>query len=138
MLSQTRPSGRAFTLVELLVVVGIIAVLIAILLPVLGKAREQANRVKCAANLRAMGHALTLYVQQYRFYPGLYAQSETVDAAVWPVRLRPFLGNTKDVFYCPSEDERCRWTDRGPEPVFLAGDTHRRFGYEEGEPLVHT
>lgn len=59
---------RAFTLIELLVVIAIIALLIGILLPTLGRARDAARGVKDLANLRSLGQALALYVNEHQMY----------------------------------------------------------------------
>jgi prepilin-type N-terminal cleavage/methylation domain-containing protein len=115
-----------FTLVELLVVIGIIALLISILIPVLGRARDQANRVACLSNIRQIGIAFRMYASENKDWcpwaaplnrPDLYAdwihwRTGINNQGLASSAIAPYLGGGKGfakdtslekVFRCPAD-----------------------------------
>lgn len=105
--SSLIPARAGFTLVELLVVIGIIALLIAILLPTLSSARASANAIKCASNQRQMGLALTLYTIDYEgTYPQRLLPSEANllgdNDLSWRTLLQRYFDEVNELLVCPS------------------------------------
>ena len=95
--------GAAFTLVELLVVIGVIAVLISLLMPALTKARKQARAVVCLSNLRQLHQAFTMYTVENRQRG--FAYVATPDG-FWMNQLRPQYAGVDGVRFCPEAVER--------------------------------
>jgi prepilin-type N-terminal cleavage/methylation domain-containing protein/prepilin-type processing-associated H-X9-DG protein len=96
--------GRAFTLVELLVVIGIIALLIAILLPALAKAKQAGNRTKCLANIRSLALAQAVYASELK---GVLVEAGDGSYDVqgsWIGLLQPYAAGHDLVRRCPSDE----------------------------------
>ena len=90
-----------FTLIELLVVIAIIGILASLLIPVLGKAREQARSASCKNNLKQFGYAVMMYTDDEDDY---LPASFTTDRTYWYVTLYTYMSGTNTSAYklCPS------------------------------------
>jgi prepilin-type N-terminal cleavage/methylation domain-containing protein len=100
---MSRPR-TAFTLVELLVVMGILTVLVGIMLPAIGQARMSARNLQCKNNLRQIALGFHLYAEAHRdrFPTDL---PDDPDDEPWYSQVAPFLENSQNVFRCPLDPE---------------------------------
>ena len=135
--------AKGFTLIELLVVISIIALLLAILLPALGRAKEQAQKTRCLANLKQIGLAMHLYASDYNYLlpraelrPGV-AIYTGIDMR-WPVLFMPYVGGLSDkfenyyeleIYDCPSYPLKEQTVDYCTNAFDLKGTSTEYFGF---------
>jgi len=134
-------ANTGFTLIELLVVIAIIAILAAILFPVFATAREKARSISCLSNMKQLGTATYLYIQDYDETFPLDGHSTNEDS--WVFNLDAYIKN-KQILRCPSDTSTnwyprpagdftaARFTSYGTNmwmAPLLAGDTSTTHGY---------
>ena len=137
--------GVGFTLVELLAVIGIIALLIGLLLPVLAKARDAALTAQCASNMRQEGIAVNQYLSESNgFLPPYRVPGQ------YTYELQPYIFQYLPAFYqsqgaktwiCPADNllESVEGGTRGPYPELNSGisDIYYSYALNYDEPLSH-
>ena len=140
---RSRKAKCGFTLIELLVVIAIIALLMAILLPSLSRARKQAKATRCQSNLKQIGLAMHAYATDYDYLlpraelrPGV-AIYTGIDMR-WPVLFMPYVGGTSEgvenyyevkIFDCPSYPLKEQTVDYCSNAFDLEGTLTECFGF---------
>ena len=131
LLPQRRRSAvpaPAFTLIELLIVIAIIALLAGLLLPVLARAKDKGKTAKCQSNLRQLALAAMMYDEDYQVYPIGWPPADGFTGPLFPIwyrQLQPYLGRKtnesgRGVFICPSSLQKAL-PEQGTGPLREGG-----------------
>jgi prepilin-type N-terminal cleavage/methylation domain-containing protein/prepilin-type processing-associated H-X9-DG protein len=117
--SSNRPRRQGFTLIELLVVIAIIAILAAMLMPALARGKTQARSNQCLNNLRQIGLALRLFIDDHD--DALPGSEHTGDT--WVAALIPY-GGTKGIYRCPGDKDARHVYSYSANDFMLPGQGH--------------
>jgi len=122
-------SFSGFTLLELLVVTAIISLLMALITPSFARAKERGRQLKCASNLRNIGMATLIYIDDNngRYFP-LHSWSDSPPPNTYMILsyLKPYISGEYDVFHCPSATQstsgaNTQWSFQTQTPAPLDG-----------------
>lgn len=136
---NVKRNGVGFTLIELLVVIAIIAILAALLFPVLQRAKESAKRTACLSNMRQLAIAVGMYTDDHdSTFPmsNNYGVPQSDPYRLWTIQVMPYIQN-RDIFACPASDGKLsyNWATRGQQTIGYTGATaYDPEGCDENDP----